>query len=71
MKACIGLSGKLLFHLNPLIAKAYASMELKLALEKGHIITKIYAAHEYNKLDGLMQKYVANFLKIKVENTKA
>ena len=27
-------NGKLLFHLNPLIAKTYASVELKLALEK-------------------------------------
>jgi hypothetical protein len=62
--------GKLLFHLNPLIGKTYASVELKLALEKGYTITKIYAADEYNKLDGLMRKYVGNFLKIKVENTK-
>ena len=50
--------GKLLFHLNPLIAKTYASVELKLALEKGYTITKIYAADEYRNLDGLMRKYV-------------
>ena len=48
--------GKLLFHLNPLVAKTYASVELKRALEKGYIINKIYAAYEYNRLDGLMKK---------------
>ena len=41
--------GKLLFHLNPLIAKTYASVELKLALEKGYTITKIYGAYKYRK----------------------
>ena len=58
-------NGTLLFHLNPLIGKAYASVELKLALDKGYTITKIYAADEYRHLDGLMRKYVGNFLKIK------
>ena len=53
-------NGKLLFHLNPLKAKTYASVELKKALEKGYIITKIYAACEYNKLDGLMKQYVGH-----------
>ena len=32
-------NGKLLFHLNPLVAKTYASVELKKALEKGYVIT--------------------------------
>jgi len=37
-------NGKLLFHLNPLIGKTYASVELKRALEKGYKITKLYSA---------------------------
>ena len=56
-------NGKLLFHLNPLIGKTYASVELQRALEKGYIINKVYAAYEYKRLDGLMKKYVGNFKK--------
>jgi hypothetical protein len=43
-------NGKLLFHLNPLIGKTYASVELNRALEKGYKITKIYSALEYKKI---------------------
>ncbi len=32
--------GKLLFHLNPMKEKTWASVELKVALEKGYNITK-------------------------------
>ena len=62
-------NGKLLFHLNPLIAKTFASVELKKALEKGYTITKIYSALEYKKYNGLMRKYVEKFIKLKVENS--
>ena len=61
--------GKLLFHLNPLVKKTYASVELKKALEKGYVIDKIYAAYEYDKMEGLMKQYVGSFLKMKIENS--
>jgi hypothetical protein len=38
--------------------KTYATVELKKALEKGYVIDKIYAAYEYDKMDGLMKQYV-------------
>ena len=60
-------NGKLLFHLNPLTAKTYASVELKRALEKGYIITKIYSAYEYKRFDGLMKKKICRQL-LKNEN---
>jgi hypothetical protein len=63
-------NGKLLFHLNDMKNKTYASVELKLALEKGYKITKIHSALEYRKYTGLMQKYVEFFLQIKIENNK-
>ena len=61
--------GKLLFHLNPLIAKTYSSVELKRALEKGYTISRIYAASEYKRYTGLMKNYVETFIKLKVENS--
>ena len=62
-------NSKLLFHLNQHVSKTYASVELKKALEKGYVVDKIYAAYEYEKMNGLMKKYVGNFLKMKVENS--
>ena len=61
-------NGKLLFHLNPMTMKTFTSVELKRALEKGYKITKIHAALEYKKIDGLMKRYVGHFLKMKIEN---
>jgi hypothetical protein len=61
--------GKLMFHLNPMYGKTWSSIELKEALEKCYKITKIYSALQYDKFNGLMQKYVGNFLKMKVENS--
>ena len=60
--------GKLLFHLNPMYNKTFASVELKLALQKGYKI-KIHAAIEYRKYTGLMKDYVEFFLKLKIEKT--
>ena len=61
--------GKLLFHLEPMEAKTWTSLELKKAIEKDYVITKIYSALEYPKMDGLMKDYVGNFLKMKIENS--
>ena len=61
--------GKLLFHLNPMYNKTYASVELKLALQKGYKI-KIHSALEYRQYTGLMKDYVEFFLKIKIENNQ-
>ena len=61
--------GKLLFHLNPMYNKTYASVELKLALQKGYEI-KIHSALEYRQYTGLMKDYVEFFLKIKIENNQ-
>ena len=47
--------GKLLFHLQPMYGKAFASVELTLALQKGYKITKIHSAIEYEKYIGLMK----------------
>ena len=57
------------FHLEPTVAKTWTSIELKKALAKGYIITKIYSALEYPQMDGLMRAYVGNFLKMKIENS--
>ena len=61
--------GKLLFHLNPMYEKVFASVELKKALEKGYEITKIHSATEYKRYNGLMRNYVGNFIKMKIENS--
>ncbi len=55
--------GKLLFHLNPMKEKTWASVELKVALEKGYNITKIHSAVSYKRYNGLMREYVGNLLK--------
>ena len=49
--------------------KTYASVELKLALQKGYTI-KIHSALEYRQYTGLMKDYVEFFLKIKIENNQ-
>jgi hypothetical protein len=49
--------------------KTWSSVELKKALEKGYIITKIHSALAYTKLNGLMKDYVASFIKMKIENS--
>ena len=49
--------------------KTYASVELKLALQKGYKI-KIHSALEYRQYTGLMKDYVEFFLKIKIENNQ-
>jgi G:T-mismatch repair DNA endonuclease (very short patch repair protein) len=61
--------GKLLFHLNDMYEKTWASVELKLALEKGYQITKIHSAVAYKRYNGLMREYVGNFIKMKIENS--
>ena len=61
--------GKLLFHLEPMKDKTYASVEIKKALEKGYKI-KIHSAIQYDKYKGLMKDYVEFFLKIKIENNQ-
>ena len=62
-------NGKLLFHLNPMYEKTWASVELKLAWKKGYKTTKIHSAVKYKKYTGLMKEYVGNFLKMKLENS--
>jgi hypothetical protein len=62
---------KLLFHLNPMKSKTFASVELKLAVEKGYKIDKLHAALKYDRYNGLMKKYVEFFLEMKIKNTKA
>ena len=61
--------GKLLFHLNHMYEKTWASPELKLALQKGYEITKIHSAVAYKRYNGLMKEYVGHFIKMKIENT--
>ena len=61
--------GKLLFHLNDMYEKTWASVELKVALEKGYEITKIHSAVAYKRFKGLMKDYVGNFIKMKIENS--
>ena len=59
--------GKLLFHLHPMKEKTWASVEPKLALEKGYTITKIHSAIAYKRHTGLMREYVGNFIKLKLK----
>jgi hypothetical protein len=47
--------GKLLFHLNDMYEKTWASVELKVAWEKGYEITKIHSAVAYKRFKGLMK----------------
>jgi G:T-mismatch repair DNA endonuclease (very short patch repair protein) len=60
-------NGKLLFHLNPMYAKTYSSVELRRALELGYKITKIHAAAEYEQFTGLMKEYVEKFVRVKIQ----
>ena len=60
---------KLLFSLDKLVAKTFASVELKRALEEGYKITKIYSALQYKRYNGLVKDYVAYFIKMKIENS--
>ena len=62
---------KLLFHLKPMKSKTFASVELKLAVEKGYKIDTLHSALKYDRYNGLMKKYVEFFLEMKVKNTKA
>ena len=52
-------------------SKTSASIELKLAVEKGYKIDKLHAALKYNRYDGLMKKYVEFSLAMIIKNTKA
>ena len=61
--------GKLMFHLNEMKEKTFSSIELKRALELGYEITKIHGALQYEKYNGLMKEYVANFIQMKIENS--
>ena len=56
-------SEKLLFPLNPM-SGVWASVELKMAFEKGYTINML-AGHKYDGLTGLMKKFVEEFLKMK------
>ena len=55
---------KLLFSLDEMKGKTFASVELKKALEVGHTITGIYSALQYKKYNGLMKDYVAHLMNI-------
>jgi len=48
-----------------MFGKTFASVELKLALQKGYKITKIHSAIEYEKYTGLM-KICRIFYKLKL-----
>lgn len=63
------LDGKLLFHLNGMTG-TWFSVELKRAMEAGCVITKIHAALQYDKFNGLMKDYVGDFIQMKIENEK-
>ena len=63
------VDGKLLFHLNDMTG-TWFSHELKYALERGYVITKIHAALKYDKFPGLMKAYVGDFIQMKIENEK-
>ena len=52
-------------------SKTFASVELKLAVEKGYKIDTLHSALKYDRYNGLMKKYVEFFLEIKIRNTKA
>ena len=58
---------------SPIISiegKTYASVELKLALQKGYTIDKLYSALHYEKYKGLMKDYVEFFLGMKIKSTQ-
>ena len=55
-----------MFHVNPM-SGVWASVELKMAIKKGYTIN-ILAGYKYERLTGLMKKYVEEFLKMKTCN---
>jgi len=60
--------GRLVFNLLPKEKIVVASLEFKLALEKGYKITRIYNCYKYKPLRGLFQRYVektANIIQLK------
>jgi hypothetical protein len=63
-------NGKLMFDLQPKVGKTWTSIELRKALEKGYVITRIYSAYKYEPYTGLMKDFVGSFLKMKIENNK-
>jgi hypothetical protein len=61
-------AGKLIFGLDPIYKGVFCTEELKKAVEKGYIITKVYRVLSWSKkVKGIFSKYVYNFLKIKQE----
>ena len=57
---------RLTFDLNPKTG-VWASCEIKMAIQTGYRI-KILAGYKYERLNGLMKKYVEEFLKMKTCN---
>jgi hypothetical protein len=60
-------NGKVKATLLKKVKECFTTAELKKAVDKGYIITKIYEFHEYEKTNTLFKSYVANFLKVKVQ----
>ena len=61
-------SKKLLFHLNPIVAGTWSSVEIKKAIQLGYIVDKVHSAINYKRHNGPFKDYVATFIKMKIEN---
>lgn len=59
--------GKLMADLYPKSEYVCSSVELKVALENGYVVDKVYEIHEYAQSSMLFRDYVKTFLKIKIE----
>ena len=60
---------RLMFDLEPKARQFFSSMELKKAVEKGYVVTKLYEAVHWPKTTKTLFKgYVDTFLKLKMES---
>lgn len=60
------VDGKLLAHLNPMKKQTIATPELKLALDNGYVVTKVYYWYEFDRSRDLFRTYFQDFLKAKI-----
>lgn len=61
---------KLVFSLDPINKEVYPMVELRLALEKGYKITKVYETHRYSSCNSQFLAYIELFYDLKAKNKK-
>lgn len=62
--------GKCLFALEPIIAKSFTSVELRVAIRAGYVVTKIYRADRYKSAPSLWTPLMRELYKLKLYNSQ-